>query len=215
METTAILIDGGFYIKCAESRWGKKSPQDRADELMKYCALHLNVDGHADRLYRIFYYSCPPYTGTLHHPIKGNVDMTKKPIYKWGTEFHAALKNKRKVTLRLGELSAKGGAFTLRPESLKKLLNGSKTIEKLRSGDFVPILEQKGVDMRIGLDISSMAHKQQVNRMILISGDSDFIPAAKHARREGIDFILDSMGHNIKSALNEHVDGRITHIYDL
>ena len=33
--------------------------------------------------------------------------------------------------------------------------------------------------MRIGLDIASMAFKQKVTQMILISGDSDFVPAAK------------------------------------
>jgi len=41
--------------------------------------------------------------------------------------------------------------------------------------------------MRIGLDIASLAYKRQVNQVVLISGDSDFVPAAKLARREGID----------------------------
>lgn len=61
--------------------------------------------------------------------------------------------------------------------------------------------------MRIGVDISSLAFKRQVNQIILISGDSDFVPAAKQARREGIDFILDPMGAPIKSDLFEHIDG--------
>ena len=43
--------------------------------------------------------------------------------------------------------------------------------------------------------------------MILVAGDSDFVPAAKLARREGIDFILDPMGNHIHSDLNEHIDG--------
>ena len=46
-----------------------------------------------------------------------------------------------------------------------------------------------------------------VDRIVLISGDSDFVPAAKLARREGIDFILDSMGANVESNLFEHIDG--------
>lgn len=61
--------------------------------------------------------------------------------------------------------------------------------------------------MRIGIDISSLAFKQQVNQIILISGDSDFVPAAKQARREGIDFILDPMRSPIKPDLYEHIDG--------
>ena len=39
-----------------------------------------------------------------------------------------------------------------------------------------------------------MAFKRQVRQIIiLVAVDSDFVPAAKLARREGIDFILDPM----------------------
>ena len=61
--------------------------------------------------------------------------------------------------------------------------------------------------MKIGLDIASMAYKQQVDQIVLISGDSDFVSAAKLARREGIDFILDPLGAAIKPDLFEHIDG--------
>lgn len=66
--------------------------------------------------------------------------------------------------------------------------------------------------MRIGVDISSLAFKKQVNQIILISGDSDFVPAAKQARREGIDFLLNPLGAPIKSDLFEHIDGLINRI---
>lgn len=66
---------------------------------------------------------------------------------------------------------------------------------------------QKGVDMKIGLDIASFSYKKLVDQIVLISGDSDFVPAAKLARLEGIDFILDPMGHPINGALQEHIDG--------
>lgn len=62
-------------------------------------------------------------------------------------------------------------------------------------------MQQKGVDMKIGIDIASLAYKHLVDQIILISGDSDFTPAAKLARQEGIDFILDPMGHTINSSL--------------
>ena len=61
--------------------------------------------------------------------------------------------------------------------------------------------------MRLGLDIQSMALKHQVTKMILISGDSDFVPAAKQARREGIDFVLDPLFAGISDDLGEHIDG--------
>ena len=68
-------------------------------------------------------------------------------------------------------------------------------------------ITQKGVDMRIGLDIATLAERGVVNQIVMITGDSDFVPAAKHARREGIDFVLDPMWAQISSSLSEHVDG--------
>ena len=60
--------------------------------------------------------------------------------------------------------------------------------------------------MKIGWDIASLSYKQQVDQIILISGDSDFVSASKLARREGIDFILDPLGATIKPELFEHID---------
>jgi uncharacterized LabA/DUF88 family protein len=61
--------------------------------------------------------------------------------------------------------------------------------------------------MRVGLDIAAMAFKRQVKQIVLVAGDSDFVPAAKLARREGIDFILDPMWAPIRDDLHEHIDG--------
>ena len=94
-------------------------------------------------------------------------------------------------------------------ESFKKLLDGTMQITDLSDSDLKLNIEQKGVDMRIGIDISSLTYKKQVQQIILISGDSDFVPAAKQARREGIDFILAPMEAAIKSDLFEHIDGLI------
>lgn len=68
-------------------------------------------------------------------------------------------------------------------------------------------LRQKGVDMRIGVDISSLTLKKQVDTIILVAGDSDFVPAAKLARREGIEFILDPLWQKVNPDLFEHIDG--------
>ena len=66
--------------------------------------------------------------------------------------------------------------------------------------------------MRIGLDIASLAYGRYVDQIVLIAGDSDFIPVAKMARRNGIDFILDPMNQHIKAKLSEHIDGVETFI---
>ncbi len=68
-------------------------------------------------------------------------------------------------------------------------------------------VSQKGVDMRMGLDIAALAFKRLVKRIVMVAGDSDFVPAAKLARREGIDVVLDPMWHRAGDDLYEHVDG--------
>ena len=210
MTRTAILVDGGFYRKRASHLWGKLDPNQRANELNAYCRAHLkDKDGTESRhLYRIFYYDCAPVgRRSIYHPLtKKNVDLEKSDTYAWTEEFLDNLRKLRKFALRLGTLSNQAH-YNLRPEVTKKLLNGKRSLESLEENDFTFNIQQKGVDMRIGLDIASLAYKQQVEQIILISGDSDFVPAAKLARREGIDFILDPMQAEIKADLFEHIDG--------
>ncbi len=88
----------------------------------------------------------------------------------------------------------------------KKFLKGLITTNDLTDQDYMYLAKQKGVDMRIGLDIASLSLKKLVQKIVLISGDSDFVPAAKLARREGIHFVLDPMGNQIKPDLEEHID---------
>lgn len=42
MRTMAILVDGGFYLKRAKHMRGQASPEERADELHRYCMSHLH-----------------------------------------------------------------------------------------------------------------------------------------------------------------------------
>lgn len=85
-------------------------------------------------------------------------------------------------------------------------MRGDIDISELTDKDFVADLYQKGVDMRIGIDIASIAMKGQADTIILVSGDSDFVPAAKLARREGVIFILDPLWHSVSGDLLEHID---------
>ena len=207
---TAILVDGGFYRRRSQLKLGDKSASERAKELTEYCYRHLKEkhDNTRHDLYRIFYYDCPPMNKKVFHPLtKKTIDFSKSELNTWMNEFLTELKRKRKFALRLGKLADTQAHYTLRYDVLKKLFNGSKNISDLNEGDFQINVDQKGVDMKIGLDIASIAYKKQVDQIVLISGDSDFVPAAKLARREGIDFVLDPLGAIIKDDLFEHIDG--------
>lgn len=95
----------------------------------------------------------------------------------------------------------------MKAERLHALLRKQIHFSDLTDDDFVYDVKQKGTDMRVGLDIASVSYKRQADQIVLVAGDSDFVPAAKLARREGVDFILDPMWSPIAEDLHEHVDG--------
>ena len=83
--------------------------------------------------------------------------------------------------MRLGELKFRG----YKPKAIPLTGTGPLSDE-----DFVPDFEQKGVDMRIGLDMADIARNKIVARLILITGDTDCIPAMKFARKAGLQVAL-------------------------
>jgi uncharacterized LabA/DUF88 family protein len=205
--TVAVLIDGGFFIKRFNSIYNKDKqlPGVKVAEMLYTMALkHV---GNTNTLYRIFYYDCLPLDKRGQNPITNRgVDFQKQPEYIFKMDLFNALKRKRKVALRIGTLKWDGG-WQLYPRVIKELLKGDKTLNDLQPTDVYPNIRQKGIDMKIGVDITYLALKKLVDTIVLFSGDSDFVPAAKLARREGIDFILDPMGANVEPLLFEHVDG--------
>lgn len=210
METrkTAILVDGGYYRKRALALWGKKSAEDRASELFLYCLMHISEPSEPRDLYRIFYYDCPGMTRQLTHPLTGAViDFSAGAGTQWTKDFFEKLSTKRKVAIRRGELAENQAEYVLKSSALSALIRGSKSIKDLTENDFRLDVKQKGVDMRIGLDAASIAMSKLADQIVLIAGDSDFLPVAKIARRSGIDFILDPMKQLPKANLQEHVDG--------
>jgi len=76
----------------------------------------------------------------------------------------------------------------------------------LRSDDIKPVINQKGVDMRIGLDMASLSLKKLSSLIVLVTGDSDFVPAMKFARREGAQGFLVTLGHGVKEPMRHHAD---------
>jgi uncharacterized LabA/DUF88 family protein len=207
---TAILIDGAYFVR----RFRAIEPESaydavKAAELAFQWAMAHLADKAAPRkdLYRIFFYDCPPLDKKLHNPIsKHCVDFARSREACFRLTLHNELRSKRKLALRLGHLASET-PWTIKPAKIDDLLKGKITYESLTEDDVMPNVRQKGVDMRIGLDIASLAYKKQADQIILFAGDADFVPAAKLARREGIDFVLDPMWSRIPPGLTEHIDG--------
>lgn len=68
--------------------------------------------------------------------------------------------------------------------------------------------------MRIALDMSSMSLKKQAEVFALVTGDSDFVPIIKFARKEGRQIYLYTLGHGVKQTMYEHSDLLVPNQYD-
>lgn len=187
--------------------------------MVSYCFRHIQkINNYRNRyslpsteLYRIFYYDAKPFDGDSQKPItKINFSFKNTSQFKFRNNLFYSLKQQRKIALRLGFLKNSSKLWTIKAQHTKALLKNTIKLSELSDEDLDYPLRQKAVDMKIGLDIATLAFKERVDQMILIAGDSDFVPAAKFARKEGIDFILDPMMNNIDPSLHEHIDGLMT-----
>src|SRR6185295_1786426 len=109
------------------------------------------------------------------------------------------------VALRRGELKARGWEFG---ETYRRALIAGSAPVAPTARDVYPNFEQKGVDMRIGIDVATLCLKRIVERVVLFSGDTDMIPAMKLARREGVQvFVVKLDPWPLKHSLIEDSDG--------
>jgi uncharacterized LabA/DUF88 family protein len=68
-------------------------------------------------------------------------------------------------------------------------------------------ISSKGVDMRIGLNIAAYSALKDLDRIALVTADTDCVPAMKLARKSGVQAILISLpGITVPRELAEHSD---------
>ena len=117
------------------------------------------------------------------------------------------LEGKPNFAVRLGRL--KGRGWELKRRALERLLSDHQAGQPLTlaPNDLRPGLVQKAVDMRIGLDVATIALKKQASAVLLITGDTDLVPAMKVARREGLRVYLHTMPPQpVHPELRAHAD---------
>lgn len=180
-----VLIDGGHARALVQSANRTYNP-DYIEKIAHAC-----VDSD-ETLLRVLYYDCAPYIGKARQPVSGTIHE-----FKGSDAWLRDLAQRDLFAVRRGVLKFRG----FKPRTIPI----GKT--KLKDSDFKPDFEQKGVDMRIGLDIANYAILKTVDRIILVSGDTDCLPAMKLARIHGIQVVLASLpNHKVAPELLWHCD---------
>lgn len=197
----AVLIDGGFVKYTLKSKRADPPIDDKVvgafvDAIGKLPHLVHHY------LHRVYFYDARPLTKKVTRPDGEVIDFAASKAHAISTQQHQTIARLPYVAMRFGELSDRGWKV---PERIlrKQKYTANMTIQ---TSDLEPNVQQKGVDMRIGLDIATLTIKRQVNVVVLVTGDSDLVPAMKLARREGAQLILITLGQKLKEAMYDHAD---------
>jgi uncharacterized LabA/DUF88 family protein len=174
MKRVVLLIDGG-HLRAAAKNQGRKTTPDFIEKFAK------NLPGSDEELQKILYYDCAPYVGEQSKPVSG-----EKEKLSGNSEWLDNLATRDLFAVRKGQLKFRGWV----PKKIP-VAGG-----KLEDAHFKPNFEQKGVDMRLGLDIAALSVDRSVERILLVSADTDMIPAMKQARKSGIQVVTFQLPHS-------------------
>lgn len=163
-----VLIDGG-HLRVLVRRASRDYSPDFIEQIAHQCVRE------DEDLIRVLYYDCPLYSGKIKKPVSGE-ECQLEADNSWLRKIGS----KDLFAVRQGVLKFRG----FKPRSTPV------GPTPLTDDDFQPIFEQKGVDMRIGLDIATYSDQRAIDRFIIITADTDCIPAFKHARKAGIQVVL-------------------------
>lgn len=212
--TVAILLDGGFVKKKLEAIKraallvagqipAPKSVFPTAHDVIDLTARIMSDPRLAGReIFRIYFYDAPPLDGVKMNPISRRpYNFGTHPTHALNKSLQDSLAHTADMAVRRGETTFRG--WKIRGETIDEL---KVALRELVENDLAPDVEQKGVDLRIGLDVATLSFKRTVEIIVLVSGDSDLVPAMKFARREGLRVYLDTMGNPVRPSLVEHSD---------
>ncbi len=164
-----VLIDGGFLRVKANLANKIYDPRFIAAFAHK-CA------SEDEEILRVLYYDCAPYSGTVKLPISG-----KTYEFSGSDKWLDELACQDLFAVRRGVLKFRG----YKPKKTPVHPSGAPT-----DADFNPDFEQKGVDMRIGLDIAAYSANRSIDRIVLVTNDTDCVPAMKYGRKSGLQVVI-------------------------
>ncbi len=133
------------------------------DKILEYCFDRTRIDFDkfvsvigGDSILRAYYYHCPPYVSP---------EPTDEEIARMQAKerFFRALSNIPRFQIRLGKLVFRGN-----------------------NDQGYPIFIQKLVDVMLSVDMVQLSATRQINRVILVAGDNDFLPAVEAVKQLGV-----------------------------
>ena len=197
------LLDAGFLKrKLGSSKFPMTAKQ--VIEFTKTIGQRIKLEYYTQ--HRIYYYDAEPMSGKRPIPLAGSSDNQSKYDFSNTAEHNQKnqlLTDLKKVpffAVRLGDVNFHG--WLIEPNNMKP--GGNRTSLTIQSGNLIPNVPQKGVNLRLEMVIAALALKHYVDIIVPVISDSDFVPAPKFARLEGKQVCLYTLGHEVISDLYTH-----------
>lgn len=202
-DRVAILLDGE-YVRKVLSRRIEPAALSHVHVMAEIQRILAEPSLAKHALYRVLYYTAEPLVGTTVHPVDGSkVDFSRTPVFSSNRHLIDTLEQQPDVAVRRGILVHQG--WEIGKAAVRQLMRNRKST--VSAQDVKPKIVQKGVDMRIGLDIATLTLKRLVSAIVVVAGDSDLVPALKFARTEGLRVYLDTLGRrSVRPELKTHAD---------
>ncbi len=139
-----------------------------------------------ERIHEVNYYEGGAYTGIQNLPISHEpMNFDIHPAHWMRVRFQRKLSANPFFKFKTSWSSF--DRWQIRLEAIEEI---QKNPRQLRDDDFEPILNEKQIDMKIGMEIVSLSIRKLVKKIILVTPDSDLIPAINFGRTENMFIIL-------------------------
>ena len=202
MKRVAIFIDWDNFRKELEKVIANTNTKlddfdyNNLTQLMKLIKSFINDT--EEELYRIFIYTAHPlsYKDVESELKKRNISQNEIQLFS---------QNKQKIDSTF--VKAKKFIDNIALQEYVALRKGILKIGAICNGEVT--INQKQVDMLIGLDIAQLSYESRVDKIIVCSKDTDMKPAIKVARINGIHTVISKfkeIKQNIPKELREHTD---------
>jgi len=164
-DRVAIFIDGGYIRALLKKYYGSRK--------IDFLKLSEELCGGCER-FRTYYYMAPPYQS---QPSTDDENRRKADYDK----FTESLKRLPRFMIREGYLQK-----THLPQCIQCGLVQTPKCSQCNVDLPVRKFEQKGVDVRLSIDLTQLSASKRIERAIVLSADGDFAPAISQAKENNI-----------------------------
>jgi len=204
-KSVAVIVDWANLLYSIRSHWDadKRRFLPKPEDIIQLIEEPLEE---GEEIFRILFYDCPPFGEAVKMPVSGKKwNLAETSVYKERKRFLDEVRLLDNVALRLGQTRFRG--WNMKREVREGLAKGERNLatHPLTDDDFLPNIEQKGTDIKMGLDIAWLALQRFVEKVILFTTDTDLVPAMKFARIHGLRVVIIDPG-NLHHLLKEHAD---------